>query len=77
VAPPIAAHDHAGRQHRRRRLLITIPFGALGSFDLDFFKGCFGYFVSVAGPAGKSPPFPDATAQAYEKALALDAVPNL
>jgi hypothetical protein len=57
--------------------IITTPFGALGSFELDFLKGCFGYSVSVAGPAGKSPPFSDAMAQAYEKALALDAVPNL
>jgi hypothetical protein len=57
--------------------IITTSVGALGSFELDFLKGCFGYSVTVAGPAGKSPPFPDAMAQAYEKALALDAVPNL
>jgi hypothetical protein len=56
---------------------ITTPVGALGSFALNFLKGCFGYSLNVAGPAGKSPPFSDAMAQAYEKALALDAVPNL
>jgi hypothetical protein len=56
---------------------LTTPFGALGSFDLDFLKGCDAYSISIAGPAGKSPPFTDAMVQGFEKALALDAVANL
>ena len=51
--------------------------GALGSFELNFLEGCYGYSISIAGPAGKSPPFSDAMVQAYEKALALDAAQNL
>jgi hypothetical protein len=50
---------------------------ALGSFDLEFLKGCWGYSVTIAGLPGHVPPFSDAAAQAAEKALALDAVANL
>jgi hypothetical protein len=50
---------------------------ALGSFDLEFLKGCWGYSVTIAGLPGHASPFSDAAAQAAEKALALDAVPNL
>ncbi len=56
---------------------ITTPVGSLGTFETRFLKGCSAYGVSITGPAGKPPPFDDATAKAYEKALALDAVPNL
>lgn len=56
---------------------ITTPVGALGSFDLEFLKGCFGYSISISGPVGHMPPFSDATTQDYEKKLALDVVPNL
>jgi hypothetical protein len=56
---------------------LTTSAGALGSFELDFLKGCWAYSVSIVGPIGQGPPFSDATVQADEKALALDAVPNL
>jgi hypothetical protein len=56
---------------------LTTPAGSLNSFELNFLQGCFGYSISVSGPVGKSPPFSDATAQDYEKKLALDVVPNL
>ena len=56
---------------------ITTGVASLGSFDLEFLKGCFGYSISIGGQIGHPLPFSDATAQAYEKALALDAVPNL
>jgi hypothetical protein len=50
--------------------------GALGS-DLQFLKGCWSYDMVIVGPVGHSPPFSDATVQAYEKMLALDVVPTL
>ncbi len=50
---------------------------ALGSFDLEFLKGCWGYSVTIAGLPGHASPFSDAAAQAAEKTLALDAVQNL
>jgi hypothetical protein len=56
---------------------ISTPSVALGAFEIEFLKGCDAYAVSITGPAGQAPPFSQATAQAYEKALALDAVPNL
>jgi hypothetical protein len=41
-------------------------------------SGLAGWFsAGGAVPIGHPPPFPDTTTQAYEKALALDAVPNL
>ncbi len=51
--------------------------GTLGAFDINFLKGCFAYAISIVGPLGQPPPFPTATLQADEKALALDAVQNL
>ncbi len=50
--------------------------GALGS-TLQFLKGCWSYDMSIVGPVGHSPPFSDATVQAYEKTLVLDTVPTL
>lgn len=56
---------------------LETQFGSLGSFELNFLKGCWAYSISVAGPAGKAPPFSDASARDYEKALAIDAVAKL
>jgi hypothetical protein len=56
---------------------LATPAGSLGAFELNFLKGCWAYSMTIAGPAGQSSPFSDTTLQADEKALALDAVPNL
>jgi hypothetical protein len=45
--------------------------------ELLFLKGCDAYDVSIRGTLGGPPPFSDAMVQSFEKALALDAVPNL
>jgi hypothetical protein len=49
---------------------------AVGS-GLNFLKGCWAYQINIEGPTGQAAPFPDAMVQADEKALALDALPNL
>jgi hypothetical protein len=46
----------------------------LGGPILNFERGCWGYSLSISGPSAQ---FPDATMEADEKTLALDALPNL
>jgi hypothetical protein len=46
--------------------------------DLTFEKGCWAYEISIQGLAGQAPAGQSAaTVLAQEKALALDALPNL
>jgi hypothetical protein len=51
--------------------------GALQAYDLTFLKGCEAYQVEVVGLPGHTPPFTNDMLQAIEKAIAIDAVPNL
>jgi hypothetical protein len=51
-----------------------VQIEGLGSPDLTFLKGCWAYTISIFSTT--NPP-PDATVEAAEKTLALDALPNL
>ena len=52
-----------------------VQIQGLGSPDLTFLEGCWAYTISIL--ATTSPPPADATIEADEKTLALDALPNL